>query len=42
VESGDTVTSGVRIVAIDAENRSVTLRSNDQSWQLRLGGGTSR
>gem|GEM_PF-1683191 len=42
VEPGDTVTPGVRIVAIDAENRSVTLASKDQSWQLRLGGGTIR
>ena len=42
VERGDAVTSGVRITAIDAGNRSVTLASQNQSWQLRLGGGTSR
>jgi hypothetical protein len=42
VEPGDTVTPGVRIVAIDPGNRTVTLTSHDQSWQLRLGGGTSR
>ena len=42
VEPGDTVTPGVRVVAIDAENLSVTLASKDQSWQLRLGGGTTR
>ena len=42
VEPGDTVTPGVRVVAIDAGNHSVTLASKDQSWQLRLEGGTSR
>jgi hypothetical protein len=42
VEPGDTVTSGVRLVAIDAGNRTVTLASQNQSWQLRLGGGTGR
>jgi hypothetical protein len=42
VAPGDTVTSGVRIIAIDAENSTVMLASRDQSWQLRLGGGTSR
>ena len=43
VEPGDTVVSGVRLVAVDAETHSVTLSSNDQSWQVRLaGGGTTR
>jgi len=42
VEPGDTVTPGVRVVAIDAQNQTVTLTSKDQSWQLRLEGGTSR
>jgi hypothetical protein len=45
VEPGDVVASGVRVVAIDAENQSVTLASDGQSWQLRLAGlrgGTSR
>lgn len=42
VEPGDTVTPGVRVVAIDAQNQTVTLTSKDQSWQLRLKGGTSR
>jgi len=43
VEPGDTVTPGVRVLAIDAENRTVTLASQDRSWQLRLErGGTSR
>jgi hypothetical protein len=42
VQPGDTVTPGVRVVAIDAANHSVTLTSETQSWQLRLGGGTSR
>lgn len=42
VEPGDTVTFGIRLVAIDAGNRTVTLASKSQSWQLGLGGGTSR
>jgi hypothetical protein len=43
VEPGDTVVAGVRLVAVDADSRTVTLSSNDQSWQVRLaGGGTSR
>jgi hypothetical protein len=42
VEPGDLVASGVRIVAIDAQNQSVTLGSHGQSWQLRLGGGKAR
>jgi hypothetical protein len=42
VEPGDMVTPGVRILAIDAKNSTVTLGSKDQSWQLGLRGGTSR
>ncbi|HLW48962.1 MAG TPA: hypothetical protein VKW09_14510 [bacterium] len=43
VEPGDTVVSGVRLVAVDAGTQSVTLLWNDQSWQVRLaGGGTTR
>ena len=43
VEPGDTVVSGVRLVAVDAETHSVTLSWNEQSWQVRLtGGGTVR
>ncbi len=45
VQPGDTVTPGVRMVAIDTANRTVTLASKDQSWQiplLPLGGGTAR
>jgi hypothetical protein len=43
VEPGDTVVSGVRLVAVDAETHSVTLSWNEQSWQVRLaGGGTTR
>lgn len=43
VEPGDTVVSGVRLVAVDAETHSVTLSWNDQSWRVRLaGGGTTR
>jgi hypothetical protein len=43
VAPGDTVVSGVRLVAVDADAHSVTLSWNDQSWQVRLaGGGTTR
>lgn len=39
---GDALARGVRVVAIDGANDSVTLAWNNQSWQLRLEGGTSR
>ena len=45
VQPGDTVTPGVRMVAIDMASRTVTLASKDHSWQLALlpvGGGTAR
>jgi hypothetical protein len=43
-QPGDTVVSTVRLVAVDADARRVTLAWNDQLWQLSLttGGGTSR
>ena len=41
VQPGDAVASGVRVLAIDAGNRRVTLAWNNQTWQLRLGGETS-
>jgi hypothetical protein len=39
---GDTVPSGVRVVAVDVQHRSVTLAWQDHSWQLRLEGGKAR
>ena len=46
VQPGDTVRPGVRITAIDTANRTVTLASTGQSWQVPLqvplGGGTGR
>jgi hypothetical protein len=43
VQPGDTVAPAVRLVAVDAEMRRVTLAYNDQLWQLSLTeGGTSR
>jgi hypothetical protein len=41
-EPGDPLARGVRLVAIDGANDSVTLALNNESWQLRLERGTSR